>query len=706
MPVYNQWKFGSSALPSAPGTVITWSFATANYGDPVFDLFGPDLKTFKAEIVNAFAMWSKVAKVDFKLVSDSANVDIRLGFGFLDGGGEVLARATTTTTARPGYDRVDHATIVFDESEIFLNNSGIPRFPITEGHSIISVAAHEIGHVLGLNHSDSVAALMNSAYNTSYAGPMSDDISGARNLYGARTLAITGAVLYDGRGHGTLTGTSANDLINGFAGNDALTGGAGNDTLIGGAGTDGLDGGTGADSMIGGDGNDYFRVDIAQDRVLAGKGKDTVQIWYDPTLATPITTYELPADVENIEWSMFATIPAKGAPNYTFIGNSAPNVIKGATPSQATGAGGGHDFLSGLGGNDTLWGQNGNDTVYGGTGNDELRGWDESDHLYGGEGNDLLIAGHDNGGADVLYGGPGNDSLYGDSVDDVLNGGPGDDTIQGGIYNILNGGPGMDFVNYTFYDNLRSAVKIDLADPHHGLVSYESIEGIIGTKLGDTLVGDAGDNYLRGRLAGDILEGGAGSDFADYLGSDVGLTVDLSVPGSNTGEAAGDSYISIENLRGSRFNDKLYGDDGVNILHGGTGNDSLNGRGGADIIRGEGGNDMLNWDAADQLLNGGDGTDTLKISSGHLNLTNVVNTIIVGIENVDMRGGGSNKLSLNQADLLDISATSNTLKVMGDAGDSVNIIGAFTALGDVGSFRKYKVGAAILLVDSDITSVA
>ena len=126
----------------------------------------------------------------------------------------------------------------------------------------------------------------------------------------------------------------------------------------------------------------------------------------------------------------------------------------------------------------------------------------------------------------------------------------------------------------------------------------DNLEGTIDT---DTLRGGAGNDFLNGRGGGDVLDGGEGRDTADYRTSWTAVTANL---GNNTafgGFATGDSFISIENIFGSAFDDTLTGDDRANILSGLSGDDRLNG--------GKG-NDRLNGGDGADILNGGDGIDT------------------------------------------------------------------------------------------------
>lgn len=114
--------------------------------------------------------------------------------------------------------------------------------------------------------------------------------------------------------------------------------------------------------------------------------------------------------------------------------------------------------------------------------------------------------------------------------------------------------------------------------------SYD--DTIIGNDLSNDLRGGDGNDTLTGGRGADILNGGAGSDTADYSDATKGVSLNL-----NSGKSEGDTYISIENLAGSAYNDKLTGDSSANVL---------TGQGGDDVIKGGDGDDTLLGDFAYQ----------------------------------------------------------------------------------------------------------
>jgi Ca2+-binding RTX toxin-like protein len=151
-------------------------------------------------------------------------------------------------------------------------------------------------------------------------------------------------------------------------------------------------------------------------------------------------------------------------------------------------------------------------------------------------------------------------------------------------------------------------------------------------------------------------------------------------------------------------NDTFNGSNFADTLRGNGGNDTMNGKGGADRIFGDGGNDTLVYGAGD-LLNGGAGTlDTLKIATGNVNLSNNTtnpNSRLLNFEQVDLRSG-AHLLTMNQADVLDMSSTS-TIKILGDSLDTVTIAGNQVMGGSApAGFIRYTIGSAILIIDENI----
>ena len=94
--------------------------------------------------------------------------------------------------------------------------------------------------------------------------------------------------------------------------------------------------------------------------------------------------------------------------------------------------------------------------------------------------------------------------------------------------------------------------------------------------------GTSGNDTLLNTTAAETFNGGKGSDTVSYARAKAGVTADLASPTYNSGAAADDAYVGIENLTGSAFTDTLRGDANANVLNGAGGADDLSGGAGND----------------------------------------------------------------------------------------------------------------------------
>lgn len=153
------------------------------------------------------------------------------------------------------------------------------------------------------------------------------------------------------------------------------------------------------------------------------------------------------------------------------------------------------------------------------------------------------------------------------------------------------------------------------ADLLVGLGGSDSLAGgpnddiLSGGPGGDILSGNGGNDSLEGGEGPDQINGGVGNDTAVYARSAAAVEIDLARGTLQGGDAQGDTLVSIENLFGSRFADRLLGDNRPNVLNGHAGNDVIDGRAGDDRLVGGAGNDVLIGNLGADVLIGGPGTD-------------------------------------------------------------------------------------------------
>lgn len=116
-----------------------------------------------------------------------------------------------------------------------------------------------------------------------------------------------------------------------------------------------------------------------------------------------------------------------------------------------------------------------------------------------------------------------------------------------------------------------------------------------------------------------------------------------------------------------------------------TGNAHANvllGNAGANHLNGGAGNDVLIWDPLDRHLDGGSGEDTLRLAGAgiSLDLTQIANNRIAGIERIDLTGSGDNNLTLSIHDVLALPDHAGVGRCFQNSAIAFRLIDVFIAI--------------------------
>lgn len=409
-----------------------------------------------------------------------------------------------------------------------------------------------------------------------------------------------------------INGTPYADSITGSDVNNSLSGFDGNDTLIGGAGGDNLEPGTGDDSVVGGargPNGEWNELSYIWDSFDAG-ASGGLTVTFTSEFGGTVNDYggdtDTFSDIDRVLGTMNADSFTGNAGRQVFAGFAGDDTFNGGASDRdrvdyspsgwdaSLGASQGVNVNLASGTATDAFGDT--DSL---TGIEEIRGTDRDDTILG-DGNDNRLEGE--GGNDSLEGGAGNDNLSGGDGNDTLVGGNDGDWIEPGAgSDVINAGNGgndwWDELVYQwdsfFYSGPTQGMTITFTSELDGNVSdftgatdvFTGIEKVMGSMLGDTFIGAAGNQIFEGYAGDDTFNGGDGDrDFIDYrksggdmteLGAFQGVEVDIAAGEATDPFGHNDTLINIEGIRGTHWDDFIAGDGLFNELRGYEGNDLL-----------------------------------------------------------------------------------------------------------------------------------
>ena len=474
-----------------------------------------------------------------------------------------------------------------------------------------------------------------------------DGGQGTDSIYGG----IGDDSILGGAGNDTLQGDEGNDYLDGgvgvdvllgYTGNDYIYGGEGNDQLYGFLGKDTLDGGSGGDEMFAGDGDDTYYVDSIFDFIDDSGGTDTAYV--------STSFVKLPSTIENINYTngalalpywISALLPddAAGKKFTTLLGDSKsfgyffPSTLpsydtdtdhaKGYTTfssAQKAKTVIALSYISSVldvsftekttaSGLNTLSFASNNQTGSSGYAQYPSSSFSGSDLF-------LKIADYNTTLADGTYGAY---TLMHELGHALGLKHPFDEKDAAGNVEVppyLQGSEDSTTWTYISYNYSSSEYYL-----RYSPLDIAALQYLYGPSKSARI---GNDKYTITSSSANFIWDGAGTDLIDASAVNQSATIYLT-PGywgylgttkTSTITSSGQITVNfgsvIENLTGSAYADKLYGNEIGNSIDGGLGNDLLEGWAGNDSLLGGAGNDSISGGAGNDLIYGGDGDDTIN----------------------------------------------------------------------------------------------